>query len=183
MRDRVGLALYLAAVLVASVVHSPPALAGGLLAALVLAGRAAPGVLRRAVLAVLAVNLLVSVGYAAWSLAHASAPWEALLRFNLRVLLLTTLTFVLMARVNLFRALAFSPSLVYVLGLAYSQALVLRRAHEDFRMALESRSPGRPRLRDRYRAAAASASWYVEKSLQTAGQSAQALRARGFFDD
>jgi cobalt/nickel transport system permease protein len=99
------------------------------------------------------------------------------------VVLLTTLTFLFIARANLFRALDFSKSLTYVLGLAYSQAMTFRRAHEDFRQALASRSLKRPGLMDRYRASAAAASWFLEKSLHAATQSSQALRSRGFFHD
>jgi cobalt/nickel transport system permease protein len=111
------------------------------------------------------------------------SPWVTLIRLNLRVLLITCLTFLFIARVNLFRALDFSPGLTFVLGLAYSQALTFRRAQDDFRLALASRSLKPPRLIDRYRASAAAAAWFIEKALHAATQSSQALRSRGFFND
>ncbi len=191
-RERAYLLLYLAAIVAASLIHSPLALAGGLALVLLIAGHAQPNqafvLLRRAVLSVLAFNSVVSLSYIGmlWlqdsTLGHVS-PWLTVLRLNLRVVLLTSLTFLFIDRVNLFRALDFSKSLSYVLALAYSQAISFRRAHDDFRLALASRSVRRPSLLDRYRASAAAVSWFIEKSLHAATQSSQALRSRGFFHD
>ncbi|OYY92523.1 MAG: hypothetical protein B7Y41_15680 [Hydrogenophilales bacterium 28-61-23] len=182
-RDRAALLLYLIAVLAATLIHDPVWLAAGLGLALLASGRAAAGILRRALLAVLAFNLAISLSYAVMAWLQDFSPWQTLIRLNLRVLLLTVLSFLFIARANLFRALDFSQGLTYVLGLAYSQALIFRRAHEDFRLALDSRSLRRPRLIDRYRASAAATAWFIEKSLHAATQSAQALRSRGFFND
>lgn len=181
-RDRLLLALYGVAVLAASLIHRSDVLAGMLLASLALAGGDAPRLLGRALKAVLVFNLAVGVGYAGLSLWSGADPWPTLLLITLRVLLLTLLSFLLVARVNLFRALAFSRTLAYLLALAYSQALTFRRAQEDFRLALISRSPRRPTLADRYRASAAAASWFMDKAVHASRESAQALRARGFFD-
>ncbi|MCU0933936.1 MAG: ABC transporter permease [Thiobacillaceae bacterium] len=182
-RDRLLLYLYLAGILAATLVHDPVWLCAGLVLVLLLAGGDAWRLLRRALLAILAFNTLISLSYALMAWWQDISPWLTLARLNLRVLLLTSLTFLFIARANLFRALDFSKGLTYVLGLAYSQALTFRRAHEDFRLALASRSLRRPRLMDRYRASAAAASWFLEKSLHAATQSAQALRSRGFFHD
>lgn len=182
-RDRLLLCLYLAGILAATLVHDPAWLGAGLALVLLLAGRDAWRLLRRALLAILAFNAIISLSYALMAWWQDLSPWLTLIRLNLRVLLLTSLSFLFIARANLFRALDFSKSLTYVLGLAYSQSLTLRRAHEDFRQALQSRSLRRPGLMDRYRASAAAASWFLEKALHAATQSSQALRARGFFHD
>lgn len=182
-RDRLLLLGYGAGILAGSLVHDPVWLAAGLVLVLAAAGREAWGLLRRALLAILAFNAVISLSYGLMAWWQDISPWETLLRLNLRVLLLTSLSFLFIARANLFRALDFSRSLTYVLALAYSQALTFRRAHDDFRLALASRSLRRPGLLDRYRASAAAASWFLEKSLHAATQSAQALRSRGFFHD
>jgi cobalt/nickel transport system permease protein len=181
-RDRLLLGLYAATVLLASLVHDPAQLGAGLVLALLLAGREAIAILARTLRAVLAFNLAVGVGYALFALVQGQSPWATLLLINLRVLLLTSLTFLFIRRVNLFQALGFSRTLSFLLGLAYSQALAFRRAYGDFQLALVSRSPRRPRLVDRYRASAAAAAWFMDKGLQAARDTAQALRARGFFD-
>jgi cobalt/nickel transport system permease protein len=182
-RDRIHLLLYLAAVVTATLIHHPLWLGSGLLLVLLIAGREAANLLRRAVLTVLAFNTVISLSYLGMAWWQDISPWQTLLRLNLRVLLLTCLTFLFIARTNLFQALDFSKSLTYVLGLAYSQMLTFRRAHDDFRLALASRSLTRPSLIDRYRASAAAVSWFIEKSLHAATQSSQALRSRGFFHD
>lgn len=181
-RDRLALVLYGLAVLTATLVHAQGWLAAGLLLTLALAGGGAWRLLRRVVTTVLAFNLTISLAYLLMAWWQGESPWATLLLINLRVLLLTSLTFLFVERVNLFRALGFSRGLTYLLGLGYSQALTFRRAHEDFRLALASRSLASPGLLDRYRASAAAASWYMEKALATARESAQALKSRGFFD-
>lgn len=182
-RDHAYLSLYLAGVLAATSIHSPLWLATGLLLVLLIARRDAPSLLRRALLTVLAFNTVISLSYLGMAWWQEISPWQTLLRLNLRVILLTCLTFLFIARTNLFQALSFSKNLTYVLGLAYSQSLTFRRAHDDFRLALTSRSLKRPGLIDRYRASAAAVSWFIEKSLHAATQSSQALRSRGFFHD
>ena len=182
-RDRALLVIYLLAIVLATLVHEPAWLAAGLLATLLAAGRGAGALLRRALRLVLLFNLAVSLGDLLLAWLRELSPWHTLLLLNLRVLLLTSLTFLFMARVNLFKALAFSPGLTWLLGLAYSQALTFRRSYTDFRLALESRSVRRPRLVDRYRASAAAAARGIDKSLARARETALALRARGFFHD
>lgn len=181
-RERALLIGYGLAVLAATLVHEPLLLAFGLGVTLLLAGRAAPAVLKRTLRAVLAFNLAISLGYVLLAWLREFSPWHTLLLLNLRVLLLTGLTFTFLVRVNLFKALEFSRNLTWLLGLAYSQALTFRRSYDDFRLALVSRSLQRPRLADRYRASAAAASWFMDKGLATARETAQALRARGFFE-
>lgn len=183
MRDRLLLVLYLAALVAATLVHDPRILAAALVGLLLLAGRDAPDLLRRTLRVILVFNLVVSLGYVLLAELRGFSPWDTLLLLNLRVLTLTLLTFLFIARVNLFRALAFSPTLSWLLTLAYSQALGFLRSHADFRLALISRSPVRLHLIDRYRASAAAAAWFMDKALASARECAQALRARGFLDD
>lgn len=182
-RDRVLLVLYVGAVVATTLVHDPRPLAAGLIGLLLLAGREAPRLLRRSLRVILMFNLAVSLGYLLLAHLRGFSPWDTLLLINLRVLVLTLLSFLFIDRVNLFRALDFSPTLSWLLALAYSQALGFRRVHADFRLALTSRSLKRPRLMDRYRASAAAAAWFMDRALATARESALALRARGFFGD
>lgn len=177
------LLLYLAAVVSATLVHEAWLLALGLAGVLLLAGRQAPALLRRSLLVILPFALTVSLGYLLLAHLRGFSPWETLLLINLRVLAITALTFLFIARVNLFRALDFSPSLIWLLVLAYSQGMSLQRIYSEFRLALTSRAIVRPSLRDRYRASAAAAAWFMDKGLAAARETAQALRSRGFFDD
>lgn len=182
-REHCLLALYLAALIAATLVHDPQWLAAGLVGLLLLAGRDAAGLLRRALRVSLVFSLAVSLGYVLLAEMSGLSPWQTLLLINLRVITLTLLTLLFIRHVNPLRALDFAPGLSWLLTLAYSQALGFQRAHADFRLALLSRSQVRPRLIDRYRASAAAAAWFMDKALAAAREGALALRARGFFDD
>jgi cobalt/nickel transport system permease protein len=183
MKDRLMLLAYLAAVLLATSVHDLRFLAAGLVVAALLAGRRLPRILRRAALAILLFNSMVTVSYIALSLWQGNFWGHYVLLINLRVFLLTTMTFLLAERFNAFRAFAFSPSLLYLTTLCYSQVLTLRRLFGEFRQAFRSRSIVRPGLGDLYRHGAATAAFFLHKSVSDAGEIAQAMSSRGFFND
>lgn len=182
-RDRAALILYLVAVVTVTLIHHPGVLGVAFLVVVPLSGKDALCILRRAFLAVVAFNAVVSVGYVALSLWRGDVAWSFLLLLNVRVLLLTFLTVLMGTRVNALRALAFSRTLVYVMTLAYSQVLTFRRLLEDFRMAFISRSPGKTRHVDRYRHAASTASFFIRKSMNETTDITMAMNSRGFFDD
>jgi cobalt/nickel transport system permease protein len=102
---------------------------------------------------------------------------------NLRVLLLTSMTFLLGQRVNLFAALSFSRTLLYLLTIAYGQIVTFRRLMADFRLGLESRSLNRPRPIDIFRHGAATAAFFLKRSHRGAADVTQAMASRGFFHD
>ena len=165
---------YLAAVLVATSVHDPRLLGAGLVLVALLCGRALPRILRRAVLAILLFNSVVTISYCVVSLWQDSFSADYVLLVNLRVLLLTTMTFLLAERFNPYRAFAFSRSLLFLTALCTSQVLTLRRLFGEFRFALRSRSIVRPGLGDLYRHSAATAAFVLNKSVNDAGEIARA---------
>ncbi len=177
------LAAYLAAVVGITFVHSPSVLAALLIVALAAAGRERWCLLRRALLAVLAFNLTVSLGYVAVALWRGDFAADYLLLANLRVLLLVFLGFWFVARVNVLAACAFSPTLSFLATLAVAQARAFARIVRDFRLAFASRNPVPPRLADRARHASAQAATLLDKSVSGASETALAMRSRGCFDD
>jgi cobalt/nickel transport system permease protein len=181
MKDRLLLLGYAIAVLAATSIHDPWWLAAGLLGAVLLAGRRAPAIARRALRAIVLFSLVVSVGYAAGALFGQHVSIEYLMRINIRVYLLIFLTFLLVARVDLLRALNFSRSLTYLATLALSQIITFRRLFEDLRRAADSRRLRRRRLRDGYLQSAAAAVQLFDKAERTSGEIALAMRSRGFF--
>lgn len=182
-RDRALLLAYLAAVVAVTMVHRLDVLGGALALALVAAGGAAPRLARRALMAMLFFTATVTIAYVAAALWRGSLSWYFVILLNLRVFLLAFLSMLFASRINPFRAFSFSRTLVYVLTLAYSQVLVFRRLHDDFRLAFASRSVARPRARDRYRHAASTASFILRRALNETGEITMALTSRGFFDD
>jgi len=183
MSDRWLLAGWLTAVVGATFIHDPVWLSGLVAFVLAVQIRSAGRILARAMLAVAFVNLAVSL---AWILQAAvqQQPWlELVLRLNLRVLLITVLTFSMVERVDLVRAVDFWPSLRFVVVLALGQLRVLDRLLEDYRAAYTSRSPTAPQLRLRFAASGRQAAALFDKAEQRSLELNQGMRARGFFDD
>jgi cobalt/nickel transport system permease protein len=174
---------YALAVVAITFVHAPAALAGLLGLALVGAGAGRWQLLRRALAAILAFNLTVSLGYAVVAGLRGEFAFDYLLLVNLRVLLLVFLGFWFVKRVNLIQALSFAPGLAWAATLAVGQIQTFRRIIADFRLALESRSAEPPRLADRMHSASAQGRDLLDKSVAAAQESALAMRSRGCFDD
>jgi len=183
VRARAALLAYLAAIVLATTVHEIGLLALGLVLVLALAGREWLRILRRACIAILLFNLVVTLSYGAIAGLQGRFSIEFVVLVNLRVLLLTSLTFLFASRVNPFEALAFSRTLTYLFTLAYGQSMAFRQVLDDFRLAFKSRRIERVALRDRYRHSAAVGAHFFDKSLHRATEITQVMRSRGFFDD
>jgi len=183
MKDKVFLVLYIAAVILITSVHDLTILATVLAIAVVLSGKHCWKIASKALFTILAFNSIVTVPYVVMTFYQGgfSAYYVALI--NMRVFLLTFLTFLLVRRINPFVALGFSKSLVYLLTLAYSQVLTLRRLFEEFYLALKSRSLKRLSIRDLYSHGAATIAFFLQKSFNDAHDIAQAMKSRGFFND
>jgi cobalt/nickel transport system permease protein len=181
MKDRLLLLGYAIALVAATSIHNPWWLATGLLVVAVLAGRQAPTIGWRALRAVLLFNLVISVGYAASALFGQAVSLDYLILVNIRVYLLTFLTFTLAYRIDILRALSFSRNLSYLVTLVLSQIISFRRLFEDLRLAAESRRLRRLRLRERYLQSAAAAVHLFDRAEHDAREIALAMRSRGFF--
>jgi cobalt/nickel transport system permease protein len=182
MRSRIALLAYLATIVLATMVHEIGFLALGLGLVLALAGRDWLRILRRACIAILFFNLIVTLSYGVVATLQGSFSPQYVVLVNLRVLLLTSLTFLFVSRVNPFEALAFSRSLTYLFTLAYSQSMAFKQALESFRLAFKSRRIEQVALRDRYRHSARIGVHFLDKSLHQATEITQVMRSRGFFD-
>jgi cobalt/nickel transport system permease protein len=183
MRARLALLAYLAAIVLATTIHEIGLLAVGLLLVLALAGRGWLRILRRACIAILLFNLIVTLSYAVIAALQGTFSPDFVVLVNLRVLLLTCLTFLFATRVNPLEALAFSRTLTFLFTLAYSQSMAFKQALEDFRLAFRSRCIEQVGLRDRYRHSASTGVHFLDRSLHRATEITQVMRSRGFFDD
>jgi cobalt/nickel transport system permease protein len=183
MSPRIWLVAYLAAVVAATFVHAPAVLAAALAIALATSGRDRWRLLRRTVIAVLAFNLTVSVGYAIVALWRGDFNAGYLLLVNLRVLLLVFLGIWFTARVDVIAAIGVSPTLTFIATLTLGQLRAFERIVNDFALAFASRNPAPPRLVDRARHAAAQGIALMDKTMAAATESAMAMRSRGAFDD
>lgn len=180
-RDRLVLFAYVGAVILASSVHDIAFLAIMLGMVVPLAGRGLPRIARRACLSIVLFNSVVTVSYVVISLWRGSLSTSYVALVNLRVFLLTYMTFLLAHRINPFRALSFSRSLLYLLTITYSQALTFRRIFHDFLLARRSRTVGRISARDLYRHGASTGAYFLLKAAGDAEEIARAMDSRGFF--
>ncbi len=177
------LALYGAFVLLVSLLHDPRLLAVALLVVLLVAGRDAGWVLRRAALAVAVFTGVVAGAWVLTSLWRGDDPWPWALRTVLRVLALTSATLLLGRRVRLLDLAAGSRALQTVLVLVLAQMTTLRRTLRDARLALQSRSLVRPGPRVLLRHAGASGGSLLRKARHDLTRTTEAMASRGYFLD
>lgn len=180
--DRLLLAAWLAATFAASAVRDLRFLgAAGLLAALLFRrglarnlGRTA----RSAVAATVALSLLsalfLRLAGGGWPPA---GPFAALV---LRTGLIGFLTFSVLDRVDLLRALAPFPTLSRLLAVTLAQIHALRLLATESRDGLRSRLPRRPRARDVLRNAGGITATLLGLSTRNAREIGEAMRSRGF---
>jgi len=183
MKHRILFIAYLAAVVLITSIHDIRFYLIALALLIPAAGGDLVRIARRAFFAIVLFNSIITVSYVVLSLVRGGFSFHYVVLINLRVFLLTFMTFVLVRRINPFKALGFSRSLMYLLTLAYSQFLTLRRLFEEFRLALKSRSPSRPVAGDLYRHGASAAAFLLNKSINDTADITQAMKSRGFFND
>jgi cobalt/nickel transport system permease protein len=123
----------------------------------------------------------VRLGYVIGVLIGNDFQFGYLMLINIRVLLLTSLTFLLAARVDFLRARNFSRTPSYLVVLALSQITTFRRLKGEFLLAGESRRLRRWSLRDGYARGAAAGVRFFDKAERGAEKIAAAMRSRGFF--
>ena len=175
--------VYLAAVVMITSIHDISFYLISLAALILLARGDFIKIAKRVFLAIALFNSVITISYVVITLMQGNFSVRYVALINLRVFLLTSLTFLLVDKINPFKAFAFSRSLLYLLTLAYSQVLTLRRLFEEFRMALKSRSPSRPTTRDLYKHGASTGAFLLRKSINDTTDITQAMKSRGFFND
>ncbi|MCX8086497.1 MAG: hypothetical protein N3C63_06275 [Rhodocyclaceae bacterium] len=182
MTPRQRLALYLAVLPAPTFIHDPRLLAAGLFLALALAGAERWRILKKSLLAILAFNLTVSLGYALIALWRDTFQPAWFFTANLRVLLMVFLGFWCIARVDLLAAVRGFPTATFLATLTLGQMRAFERLIRDFRLALRSRSIVKPRLADRFHHAGAQAIALIDKGERQATELTLAMRSRGAFD-
>ena len=182
-RAKLALGLYLAAVVATTLIHEPIVLGAALTLALALAGKGRWKLLRRTLLAVVAFNLTVSLGYVVVALWQGIFTPDYLVLANLRVVLLAFLGFWFASSIDILPALAGWPTARLLATMAIGQIKTFERVLRDFRFAFESRNLTQPRLVDKARSAAAQTQTLLDKSIASANEAALAMRTRGAFDD
>jgi cobalt/nickel transport system permease protein len=182
-KDLGAVLVYIGAVLGVTAVHHPAFFAVILAAASLLAGGRWGRLALKSIRAIAVFNSIVTVSYVALASARGD-PWlEYILLVNMRVFVLTFMTFLASSRINVLRAVSFSKKMSYVITVALGQLVTFRRMLGDFKMAVASRTIRRPRMTDSYHRAASSAAFFFSKALNDASEITDGMKSRGFFDD
>ncbi|MBU8869611.1 MAG: hypothetical protein KOO60_01935 [Gemmatimonadales bacterium] len=183
MRDRLLAVIYLASVLAVSMNQDVSVL--GVFCALVLlaCGRQITRLARRALLATAFFTGLVSLAWLATSLLEGTVPVMGLIRLNLRVFTLTTMTFLVASRLDILQITAFWPRFRTLIVLILAQIGVFRRLLGNLRLAAKSRTWRRPALKDSLGMGAATGVAILRRAEYAAEQMTQGMISRGFFLD
>lgn len=183
MKHRLGLGLWLLAVVTATLLHAPAWLGLGVAAVLLFSGSGRLALLLRVLRLVFPILLLISAGYLLMGWLSTSLAWEYLALLNLRVLLLALLTAWTARDVDLDRALRGFPAAQRWLSIVRSQVVVFRRLATEYRAAVQSRSTVPPSLAQRYRAGAVLGLAALDKAMYNSEALTQGMRSRGALDD
>lgn len=181
-RDRALLAAWLAAVFAASAATEPATLLASSAAALAVFRRGALRSLRRVLRSVVPITAGLALASIAW-VRLLSGAWPDLAPFAalaLRTALIGFLTFSVLARVNLARALAPYPVASRLLAVTLAQIHALRLLATDSLLGLRSRLVRKPGALDVVRGAGGITGTLFTLSMRNARDVGDAMRSRGF---
>jgi cobalt/nickel transport system permease protein len=130
------------------------------------------------------VPLTVGLSLASWAWLRLVAPRPPelgpFLALGIRTVLVAFLTFAVLERVDLFRALAPWPTATRLLSVTLAQIHALRLLATESLLGLRSRLPRRPRTLDVIRGAGGITGAVFTLSARNARDTSDAMRSRGF---
>lgn len=180
-REQALLAAWVIAIFAISAVTNLVALGAVSVAAAVLFARGIGRAAGRVVRSVVPVTAGLSLVSWAWlRISTGAAPVAPFLALGLRTVLIAFVTFSVLARVELLRALAPWPTLTRLLVVTLAQIHALRLLAAESRLGLRSRLPRRPRALDVVRGAGGITGALFTLQARNARDVADALRSRGF---
>jgi cobalt/nickel transport system permease protein len=180
-RSQALLATWVASAFALSALTGLAALGLGSAAALLLFRRGAASELRRVAITVLPLSLGLSLASWAWlSLLGRSPPLAPFAALAVRASLIGFVTFSVLRRVDLLRALAPFPVASRLLVLCLAQIHALRLLVTESALGLRSRLPRRPGTRDVVRGSGAVTVALLTLSARNARDVSDAMRSRGF---
>ncbi|OHE02410.1 MAG: hypothetical protein A2513_00440 [Sulfurimonas sp. RIFOXYD12_FULL_33_39] len=181
MNDRIWFVLYLSAVMILGVVHNEWIMLLSIIVTLALGGKARWKIFFKTVLVIALFNATISISYVIYGF-FMPVDIFALVLINLRALAITLLTFTLVRRINLHKALEFSRVLAILYGFTYAQIILLKSMLYGYYDGLKSRG-------------ATLGSAITKKQLQPllitlfgtmlhkSNEQSMGLRSRGLIDD
>ncbi len=180
---RIALAIYAVMIIAITFIHNAYHLLFIVPLLFLVSGRQALHIFKHTIKSILFFNIIITLSFASLSLYRGTPFIDSIALMNLRVFLLTYLTFLFIHRIHLPAALSFSSTLSFLVTLSWSQAILYRKLYKEFLLAHKSRSPIPPALKDRWHLVGVSGKYLLEKSLHDSMEKGLAMRSRGFFND
>ena len=138
---------------------------------------------RKVLISIALFNFIVSASYIFLQIMKGKSWVDYIVLLNLRIFDATFLTFFFIQKVNLFRAVAFSRNISFLLTLAYSQINIYLRNYHDFTLAFRSRTLVRPQRRHIYNFIRSTFVFFLNKSIENSREVTLAMKSRCFGND
>lgn len=138
--------------------------------------------LKKTLFSILFFNLTITSAYIFFTGIKAKIDFDYVILMNLRVFLLTYLTFFFISHTNLFLALNFSKNLSTLLSIAVSQIVGYNKIMKDIKFAQRSRVMVKDKKLIKY-FTRAEINYFFTKSINNAKETSLGMKSRGFFND
>ncbi len=138
-------------------------------------------IFKKTLFSIIIFNSIISVSYILLNLLKAKIYWDYLILINLRVFVLTYMTFLFIKKVSIINALSFSKNLSMVLTLSLSQILSFLKLKEDFRHSFKSRVLKKPKKKEIYNFLSSMLFCFFNLSYNNIKEIALAMKSRGFY--
>lgn len=138
-------------------------------------------ILKKTIFSIIIFNSIICLSYFIFSYIKGEVDYNYFLMINLRVFNLTFMTFLLIKKINIFKAISFSRDITFILNLAYSQILSFLRIKEEFKLSFKSRSLKKQKRDSFYNFILSMLLFFFNKSYNNLKEISFAMKSRGFF--
>jgi len=183
LKERIKLIVYILTIIFITSIHNPIVYLLLFLIAVSISADKFVHLFKKTLKSIIIFNLIISLSYAIYTFVVSKVDFKYLIMINLRVLLITYLTFYLIEVCNIFSAVSFSKNLSYLLVLAYSQIMNFKRVYMEMQLAFRSRVLAGDRKKYLSNFSQATVGLFLTKSMYNACELAEGMKSRGFFND
>lgn len=180
MQAKTYFIFYIIALIAVSAIKSYEPLLIILAVLLLISGKSAWVITRRAVILVAVFSLFITLSYSVTLYLNHQSFWHYFLTVNLRSFDMVILTLIFTSRVNIYVAVAFSKDLSFLLVLSVSKIMTMQRAYGDYTDALKSRTLKKPTRHQIYEYLGSAIAGFLDKNIRESKENFEAMKSRGF---
>lgn len=183
LKDRLLLIIYLISIIIITSVQNVYFLAAIIPLFMLLSNQIFFQLLKKTIISILLFNFIVSISYIIMSVINQNEWGGYISLINLRVFDATFLTFLFVAKVNLFRAVSFSENFSFLLLISYSQIMIYKRNYENFKLSFRSRNLILPKKKQLYNFISSTFIFFLNSSIHNSHEISLAMKSRYFNND